>query len=73
MNMEKYTQKSQEALLDAQRIAQELNHQAIEPAHLLLALHIHSGEFHEGDLVRVDRGAEGLAFSRAVQAEGVEE
>jgi ATP-dependent Clp protease ATP-binding subunit ClpB len=38
MNMEKYTQKSQEALLDAQRIAQELNHQAIEPAHLLLAL-----------------------------------
>ena len=38
MNMEKYTQKSQEALLDAQRIAQELNHQAIDPAHLLLAL-----------------------------------
>jgi ATP-dependent Clp protease ATP-binding subunit ClpB len=38
MNMDKYTQKSQEALLDAQRIAQELNHQAIDPAHLLLAL-----------------------------------
>jgi hypothetical protein len=54
-------------------MAQELNHQTVEPAHLLLALHIHSGEFHEGDLVRVDRGAEGLAFSRAVQAEGVEE
>jgi len=38
MNLDKYTQKSQEAILSAQRIAQELNHQAIEPAHLLLAL-----------------------------------
>ena len=38
MNLDKYTQKSQEALLGAQRLAQELNHQAIEPAHLLLAL-----------------------------------
>ncbi len=38
MNLDKYTQKSQEAILNAQRIAQELNHQAIEPAHLLLAL-----------------------------------
>jgi ATP-dependent Clp protease ATP-binding subunit ClpB len=38
MNLEKYTQKSQEALLGAQRLAEELNHQAIEPAHVLLAL-----------------------------------
>jgi ATP-dependent Clp protease ATP-binding subunit ClpB len=38
MNLEKYTQKSQEALLNAQHLAEELNHQAIEPAHLLLAL-----------------------------------
>ena len=38
MNLEKYTQKSQEALLSAQRLAEELNHQTIEPAHLLLAL-----------------------------------
>ncbi len=38
MNLDKYTQKSQEALITAQRLAQELNHQAIEPAHLLLAL-----------------------------------
>jgi len=38
MNLEKYTQKSQEALLSAQRLAQEYNHQTIEPAHLLLAL-----------------------------------
>jgi ATP-dependent Clp protease ATP-binding subunit ClpB len=38
MNLEKYTQKSQEAILNAQRLAQDYNHQAIEPTHLLLAL-----------------------------------
>jgi ATP-dependent Clp protease ATP-binding subunit ClpB len=38
MNLDRYTQKSQEALLSAQRLAQELNHQAIDPSHLLLAL-----------------------------------
>ena len=38
MNLEKYTQKSQEALLGAQNLAQELNHQTIDPSHLLLAL-----------------------------------
>ncbi|WP_322791826.1 ATP-dependent Clp protease ATP-binding subunit, partial [Bellilinea sp.] len=38
MNLEKYTQKAQEAIFQAQLLAQDLNHQAIEPAHLLLAL-----------------------------------
>jgi ATP-dependent Clp protease ATP-binding subunit ClpB len=38
MNLEKYTQKSQEAILNAQRLAEELNHQTIDPAHLLMAL-----------------------------------
>jgi len=38
MNLEKYTQKSQEAILAAQRLAQDHSHQAIEPVHLLLAL-----------------------------------
>jgi ATP-dependent Clp protease ATP-binding subunit ClpB len=38
MNLDKYTQKAQEAIFQAQRLAQDLNHQAIEPAHLLLAL-----------------------------------
>ncbi|MCS7248186.1 MAG: ATP-dependent chaperone ClpB [Anaerolineales bacterium] len=38
MNLEKYTQKSQEAIFKAQSIAREYNHQAIEPLHLLLAL-----------------------------------
>ena len=38
MNFEKYTKKSQEAVLSAQHLAQDNRHQAIEPLHLLLAL-----------------------------------
>jgi len=38
MNLEKYTQKSQEALLAAQRLAQDYQHQLVEPVHLLLTL-----------------------------------
>jgi ATP-dependent Clp protease ATP-binding subunit ClpB len=38
MNLEKYTQKSQEALLAAQHLAQNHQHQVVEPIHLLLAL-----------------------------------
>ena len=38
MNLEKYTQKSQEALLAAQSLAQDYQHQVVEPIHLLLAL-----------------------------------
>ncbi|MGB3700158.1 MAG: ATP-dependent chaperone ClpB [Anaerolineales bacterium] len=38
MKLDRYTQKSQEAVLNAQRFAQEFNHQSIEAGHLLLAL-----------------------------------
>ncbi|HHY88475.1 MAG TPA: ATP-dependent chaperone ClpB [Chloroflexi bacterium] len=38
MDLERYTQKAQEAILQSQQLAREFNHQAIEPAHLLLAL-----------------------------------
>jgi ATP-dependent Clp protease ATP-binding subunit ClpB len=38
MNLEKYTQKSQEALVAAQGLAQAYQHQTIEPIHFLLAL-----------------------------------
>jgi ATP-dependent Clp protease ATP-binding subunit ClpB len=38
MDLNKYTQKSQEAVLEAQRLAQDYSHQSIEPAHILLAL-----------------------------------
>jgi len=38
MNLDKFTQKAQEAVLDAQRLAADYNHSQIEPDHLLLAL-----------------------------------
>jgi len=38
MNLDKYTQKSQEAVLQAQELARDLRHQSIEPAHLLMSL-----------------------------------
>ena len=38
MKLDKFTQKSQEAVFQAQEIARDYHHQGIEPAHLLLAL-----------------------------------
>jgi ATP-dependent Clp protease ATP-binding subunit ClpB len=38
MNLERLTQKAQEALVQAQQLAQDYNQQSIEPAHFLLAL-----------------------------------
>ncbi len=38
MRIDKFTQKGQEALLEAQNLAQEYNHPAIEPEHLLKSL-----------------------------------
>jgi ATP-dependent Clp protease ATP-binding subunit ClpB len=38
MKLDKFTQKSQEAIFQAQEIARDYNHQSIEPAHLRLAL-----------------------------------
>ena len=38
MNMNRFTEKTQEALASAQHLAQERNHQQMEPEHLLLAL-----------------------------------
>ena len=38
MRLDKFTQMSQQAVLDAQSMAEEYNHPSIEPAHLLAAL-----------------------------------
>ncbi|MCC6147290.1 MAG: ATP-dependent chaperone ClpB [Anaerolineaceae bacterium] len=38
MDLNKFTQKAQEAVLSAQQLAQGLNHQTIEPVHLLMGL-----------------------------------
>lgn len=38
MRFDRFTEKAQEAVLDARTIAEEYNHPAIEPEHLLAAL-----------------------------------
>ncbi|MGB2955825.1 MAG: ATP-dependent chaperone ClpB [Anaerolineales bacterium] len=38
MNLDHYTTRSQQAVLRAQRLAEEFNHQEVEPIHLLVAL-----------------------------------
>src|SRR5215475_12383148 len=38
MNINKYTEKAQEAVLGAQQLAEQMNHAQIEPEHLLAAL-----------------------------------
>jgi ATP-dependent Clp protease ATP-binding subunit ClpB len=38
MNLDRYTQKAQQAILDAQELTRELQHQSIEPVHILIAL-----------------------------------
>jgi len=38
MKLDRFTQKAQEAILEAQRLATELGHPQIDPEHLLVAL-----------------------------------
>jgi ATP-dependent Clp protease ATP-binding subunit ClpB len=63
MNLEKYTQKSQEALLAAQRLAQDYQHQLVEPIHLLLALIQQEDGIVRAIITRVSGG------TQAIQAE----
>ena len=59
MNLNQYTEKSQEALMDAQKLAGEYNHSAIEPLHLLASL-----LRQEGGVVPEILGAMGLSPER---------
>lgn len=43
MRFDKFTQKAQEAVLEAQDVAQQLNHPNVEPEHLLQALIVQEG------------------------------
>ena len=38
MDLNKFTQKAQEALVGSQELARQMNHSQVEPEHLLLAL-----------------------------------
>ncbi len=60
MNLDRYTQKSQEAILKAQTIAQDYNHQSIEPTHLLLALLNQEDGVVPAIVTRISGSVEGL-------------
>ncbi|MCJ7537632.1 MAG: hypothetical protein MUO57_19070 [Anaerolineales bacterium] len=60
MNLEKYTQKSQEALLAAQRLAQDYHHQVVEPIHLLLALVQQQDGIVRAIITKVSGGTQGI-------------
>ena len=60
MNLEKYTQKSQEALLAAEHLAQDHQHQIIEPIHLLLALVQQEDGIVRAIITKVSGGIEAL-------------
>jgi ATP-dependent Clp protease ATP-binding subunit ClpB len=67
MNLDKFTQKSQEALLAAQNLAQDYQHQLVEPIHLLLALVQQQDGIVRAIITRVSGG------TQAIQEELVDE
>ena len=60
MNLDNYTNKSQQAVLRAQRLAEEFNHQEIEPIHLLYALLEESEGVVPAVVTRIAGGIQGL-------------
>ena len=67
MKLDKFTQKSQEAIFQAQEIARDYHHQNIEPAHLLLALMRRRGAIASRiELLREVWGAGAAVSRRAV-------
>ena len=53
MNLNKYTEKAQEAVLGSQKLAEQSSHALVEPEHLLVAL----VEQHEGIVPEVLRNS----------------
>ena len=62
MRSDKLTEKSQEVVQEAQRIAQERSHSQIDAEHLLMAL-LERG-FSEGETVMVDAQGKELVFRK---------
>ncbi len=65
MRFDKYTQKAQAAILDAQSLAEEQNHSTIDPEHLLLALMRQKGGVIPSLLNRM--GIDNAALERSVE------
>ncbi len=76
MRLDKFTQKSQEAILEAQTLAQAYNHPAVEPEHLLKALIEQEGGVVPSLLKRIGtdvhmlQGSVEQAFGRMSRATG---
>ena len=60
MNLDNYTNRSQQAVLGAQRLAEEFNHQEVEPIHLLFALLEESEGVVPAVVTRITGGIQGL-------------
>ncbi|HEX7556624.1 MAG TPA: ATP-dependent chaperone ClpB [Leptolinea sp.] len=60
MNLDKYTQKAQEAIISAQTLAGELNNQTIEPAHILMSLLVQSDGVVPALVTRIAGSSAGL-------------
>src|SRR5262245_25872185 len=67
MNINKFTEKAQEAVITAQQLAEQMSHAQIEPEHLLLAL----AEQPEGIVPEIFRkmGVEPKTFAGALREE----
>ena len=63
MRIDKFTQKGQEAILEAQNLAQEYGHPAVEPEHLLQALMAQEGGVVPSILARIGADTGALATS----------
>jgi ATP-dependent Clp protease ATP-binding subunit ClpB len=63
MRFDKYTQKAQAAILDAQNLAEDQNHSTIDPEHLLLALIRQKGGVVPSLLTRMGTDVPGLERS----------
>lgn len=61
MDLNKFTQKAQEAIYQSQEIARDHNHQTIEPAHLLLALLQQSDGVVPAVITKIAGNPQGLA------------
>ncbi len=65
MRLDKYTQKAQSALLDAQGMAEQYNHSALEPEHLLSALTRQEGGVVPALIAKI--GADAVLLEQGIQ------
>jgi ATP-dependent Clp protease ATP-binding subunit ClpA len=65
MRLDKFTQMAQEAVLEAQSLAQKMTHPSVEPEHLLSALVTQEGGVVLSIIKRIGRSSSGLEGTAA--------